>query len=128
MFDGDLVLGPITGTYYSLFQKEISNIPTFTPSLFNQTRRITRHNVSVARYESVVKNGHDWSPASIYNVTFPNQHNRQNILFLPVRQNLFYFSGAGKFCLAHGLGQFICVVKSDVRTLNFRSDVIFEPL
>ena len=64
MFDGDLVLGPVTGTYYSLFQKEISNIPTFTPSLFNQTRRITRHNVSVARYESVVKNGHDWSPAS----------------------------------------------------------------
>ena len=49
---------------YSLFQKEISNIPTFTPSLFNQTRRITRHNVSVTRYKSVMKNGHDWSPVS----------------------------------------------------------------
>ena len=64
MLDGGLVLGPVTGTYYSLFQKEISNIPTFTPCLFNQTRRITRHNVSVTRYKSVMKNGHDWSPAS----------------------------------------------------------------
>ena len=64
MLDGGLVLGPVTGAYYSLFQKEISNIPTVTPSLFNQTRRITRHNVSVTRYKSVTKNGHDWSPAS----------------------------------------------------------------
>ena len=64
MLDGDLVLGPVTGTYYSLSQKEISNISTVTPSLFNQTRRITRHNVSVTRYKSVIKNGHDWSPAS----------------------------------------------------------------
>ena len=64
MLDGDLVLGPVTGTYYSLFQKEISNISTVTPSLFNQTCRITRHNVSVTRYKSVIKNGHDWSPAS----------------------------------------------------------------
>ena len=34
MLDGGLVLGPVTGTYYSLFQIEISNIPnipTFTP-------------------------------------------------------------------------------------------------
>ena len=46
MLDGDLKLGPVTGTYYSLFQKEISNIPTLTPSLFNQIRRITRHIVS----------------------------------------------------------------------------------
>ena len=45
MLDGDLDLGPVTGTYYSLFQKEISNIPTVTLSLFNQTRRITRHNI-----------------------------------------------------------------------------------
>ena len=65
MLDGDLVLGPVTGAYYSLFKKEISNIPTVTPSLFNQTRRFTRHNVSVTRYKSVTKNGHDWSPASI---------------------------------------------------------------
>ena len=64
MLNGGLVLGPVKGTYHSLFQKEISNIPTFTPILFNQTRRITRHNVSVARYKSVMKNGHDWSPAS----------------------------------------------------------------
>ena len=64
MLDGGLVLGPVTGTCYSLFQNEISNIPTFTPSLFNQTRRITRLNVPVTRYKSVIKNGHDWSPAS----------------------------------------------------------------
>ena len=64
MLDGDFVLGPITGIYYSLFQNEISNIPIVAPSLFNQTRRITRHNVSVTRYKSVTKNGHDWSPAS----------------------------------------------------------------
>ena len=43
--DGGLVLGPVAGAYYSLFQNEISNIPTFTPSLFNQTHRITRSNV-----------------------------------------------------------------------------------
>ena len=56
MLDDGLVLGPITGTYCGLFQNEISNIPTFTPSLFNQTRRITRHKVSVTRYKSVIKN------------------------------------------------------------------------
>ena len=55
MLDGDLVLGPVTGTHYSLFKKEISNIPTVTPSLFNQIRGITRHNVSVTRYKSVIK-------------------------------------------------------------------------
>ena len=54
MLDGDLDLGPVTGTYYSLFQKEISNISTVTPSLFNKTRRINWHNVSVTRYESVL--------------------------------------------------------------------------
>ena len=53
MLDGDLV--PVTGTYYSLFLKEISNIPTVTPSLLNQTCRMTRHNVSVTRYKSVIK-------------------------------------------------------------------------
>ena len=35
------------------------------------------------------------------------------------------FSGAGKFCLALGLGQLTRDVKSDVRTLNFRSDVTY---
>ena len=65
MLDSDLDLGPITGTCYNLFQKEIRNIPTVTPSLFYQTRRIAGHNVSVTRYKSVIKNGHDWSPASI---------------------------------------------------------------
>ena len=64
MLDGDLDLGPVTGTYYSLFQNETNNIPTVTPSLLTQTRRITRHNVPVTRYKSVIKNGHDWSPAS----------------------------------------------------------------
>ena len=53
--DGDLDLGPVTGTYYCLFEKEISNIPTVTPSLFIQTRRITRDKVSVTRYKSVTK-------------------------------------------------------------------------
>ena len=55
MVDGDLVLGPVTGTYYSLFQTEISNIHTVTSRLFNRTCRITRHNVSVTRYKSVIK-------------------------------------------------------------------------
>ena len=45
--------------------------------------------------------------------------------FLPMRQNLFYFSGTGKN--AHGKGQLTRDVKSDVRILNFRSDVIFAP-
>ena len=49
-----------------------------------------------------------------------------DLFFLPVRQNLFYFSGAGKV-YAHGLGQFTCNVKCDVRTLNLRSDVTFAP-
>ena len=35
------------------------------------------------------------------------------------------FSGAGKFCLTHGLGQLTRDVKSDIRTLNFKSDVFF---
>ena len=55
MLDGYLDLGPVTGTYYRLFQKEISNTPTVNPSLFNLTRRITRHNISVTRYKSVIK-------------------------------------------------------------------------
>ena len=43
--------------------------------------------------------------------------------FLPLRQNLFYFSRAGKFCLAQGLGQLTRDVLCDVRTLNSRRDV-----
>ena len=39
----------------------------------------------------------------------------------------FIFSGAGKFCLAYGLRQLTRDVKSDVRTLNFRSDVTNAP-
>ena len=44
-----------------------------------------------------------------------------------MRQSLFFFCEAGKFCLAYGLGQLMHDVKSDVGTLNFRSDVIFAP-
>ena len=36
-------------------------------------------------------------------------------------------SGAGKFCLAHGLKQLAHDVKNDIKTPNFRSDVIFDP-
>ena len=38
-----------------------------------------------------------------------------------------FCSGAGKFCVAHGLGQLTRDIKSDVRTLNFRIDVTFAP-
>ena len=37
------------------------------------------------------------------------------------------FSGAGKFCLTHRLGQITRDVKSNVRTIIFRSDVIVAP-
>ena len=63
MLDDDLVLGPFTGTYYRLFQKEIGNIPIVTPSLFKQIHRNTRQNISVTKYKSVIKNGHDCSLA-----------------------------------------------------------------
>ena len=36
-------------------------------------------------------------------------------------------SGAGQFCLAYDQGQLTRNVKNDVRTLNFRSDVMFAP-
>ena len=42
-------------------------------------------------------------------------------------QSLFYFSGARKFFLTHGLRQLTRDVKSEVRTLNFRSDITFAP-
>ena len=38
-----------------------------------------------------------------------------------------FFSGAAKFCLANGLRQLTHGVKSDLRTLNSRSDVISAP-
>ena len=37
------------------------------------------------------------------------------------------FSGAGIFCVAHGLGQLTRDVQSDFRTINFSSDVTFTP-
>ena len=37
------------------------------------------------------------------------------------------FSSAGKYCLAHWLRQLTRDIKSDVRTLNFKSDIIFAP-
>ena len=55
MLSGELVLGPVIGTYYSLFQKEISKIPTATPSLLDQNHKISRHNISVTKYKSVIK-------------------------------------------------------------------------
>ena len=44
-----------------------------------------------------------------------------------MRKSLLYFSGAGSFCLAHGLRQLTRDVKSDVRTLNYRCDATFAP-
>ena len=40
---------------------------------------------------------------------------------------MFYFQRCWKFCLAHGLRRPPRGVKSDVRTLNFRSDVTYAP-
>ena len=37
------------------------------------------------------------------------------------------FSSAGKFCLANGLRQLTWDVKSEVSSLNFRSDVTYAP-
>ena len=37
------------------------------------------------------------------------------------------FSGAGKFCLAHGHRQLTRDVKSDVRTLNLKNDITYPP-
>ena len=48
-----------------------------------------------------------------------------DVFFAPMRQSFFYYSDAGKFYLAHGLRQLTRDVKSDVRILNFRSDVTF---
>ena len=45
--------------------------------------------------------------------------------FLTFERVCSIFSGARKFCLVHGLGHLSRDVNSDVRTLNFGSDVIF---
>ena len=37
---------------------------------------------------------------------------RKDVIFLPIRHSLFYFSGAGEFCHAHGLRQLTRAVKS----------------
>ena len=42
----------------------------------------------------------------------------QHHFFLPMRQSLLFFSGAGKFCLAHGLRQLTPDTKSDVSCLQ----------
>ena len=49
----------------------------------------------------------------------------QTQFFLPIKQSLLFFSGAGKFYLAHGLRQLTRDDKSDVRILNFRNDVTY---
>ena len=41
----------------------------------------------------------------------------QDLIFLPARQSLFYFSSAGKFCLAHGLRQLTRDTKNDISCL-----------
>ena len=46
--------------------------------------------------------------------------------FLPMRRTCSIFRGAGKFCLAHRLRQLTRAVKSDVRTINFKSDVTYK--
>ena len=54
-----------------------------------------------------------------------NRLNFVKTFFLPKRQSLFYFNGAGKFCLDHGLRQLTCDVNSDVRTLKSGGDVTY---
>ena len=43
---------------------------------------------------------------------------QQTHTFLPMRQSLFYFSGTGKFCFAHGLRQLTREAKSDASCLQ----------
>ena len=52
----------------------------------------------------------------------------ENALVQAIRDRVCpIFNGAVKFGLAHGLRQINRNVKTDVRTLNFRSDVTFAP-
>ena len=48
---------------------------------------------------------------------------RHNFLVLPMRQSLFYFSGAKKFCLADGLRQLTRCQKSKVTSKLLMSEV-----
>ena len=52
---------------------------------------------------------------------------RKQILSLRMRQSLLFFFLVvlEKICLAHGLRQLKCDVKSDVRTLNLISDITY---
>ena len=45
-----------------------------------------------------------------------------------MRQSLLFFSGAGKFYLAHGMRQLTRDIKGDVKTLYFSNDVIYALL
>ena len=45
--------------------------------------------------------------------------------FLPMRQEFALFSEMLENCLTHGLRQLTRDVKSNIRTLNFRSEVTF---
>ena len=47
------------------------------------------------------------------------------IVYIFDQVNGYIFSGAGNFCLAHGLRPLTRYVKTDVRILNFRSDVSY---
>ena len=49
---------------------------------------------------------------------------RAQILFLLMRHSLFYFSGAGKFCLAHVLRQLTRDTTSDV---SFFTNILYVP-
>ena len=54
-----------------------------------------------------------FSDSKKYCVNKPHTLKITNRIFLPILR------GAGKFCLAHGLGQLTRDVASDARTLNF---------
>ena len=72
---------------------------------------------------------------SIFSITSSRRKAMCNGTFLTLEIILSYlwdrvcsiFSGAGKFCLAHGPGQLTRDVKDDVRTHNFRSGITFAP-
>ena len=57
-------------------------------------------------------------------LSMPTELNGISKCFLTCETVFSIYSGAGKFCLAHGLRQ-LTHVKSDVRTLNFRRDVTY---
>ena len=57
------------------------------------------------------------------NLLFTTGSNCLRCIFLPM--SLFYFTGSGEVCLAHGLTQPTNDAISDVRTLKFISDVTY---